>query len=76
MARFCSVVLSRDTKFWLLGRKLTPSNQLILGQVGGMLVPETAAAVVCVASQPMHCTLMAHMQVVKSYSVILLSGFV
>ena len=51
-------------------------NLLILGQVGSMLDPETAAVVVCVASQSTHFTLRLQMKIVRQHVMILFSNFV
>ena len=48
----------------------------MFGQVRDMLVSEMALVVVCVASQPIHFTLIVHMRVVGSYGMILFSRYV
>ena len=41
-----------------------------------MLDPKTVAAIVYVASQPIHCILMVKVLTVRSYAMIVFSGFV
>ena len=56
--------------------KSSPLNRRMFGQVRDMLVSEMALVVVCVASPPIHVTLIVQIRVVGSCGMISFGSFI
>ena len=74
MSIFCLLVLYRIAKILSPGSISLSKMWLVFNCIEAMVVLEKVAAGICVASQPIHFTLMVQMSVIKSYGMILFSS--